>query len=275
MNKKTSIIARIRELFQTEEFAADYVAVTNEIIRCLGDSLRVGEKVVQILQGEEANLPDGSYLLDNGKSIIVAAGEIKEINEYKADEKMSEENFKEDKDTGAIIEKKGGEEEKDKMGQDMKDKMADYNNEILAKLKDGTEVKVMSKGEVLMIGDLVMVKDKEGKFVPAPEGQHELMGGLVINLDKDSLINQIETKETEDMGQTEDMKSMFESVSELTNLVKELKKSLNSVVTENKELVEKFNKFSAEPSVETITKKHETLSKTSNKVDKAKFFGGK
>lgn len=267
MNKKTSIIARIRELFQTEEFATDYVAITNEIIRCLGDSLRVGEKVVQILQGEESNLPDGSYLLDNGKSIIVAAGEIKEINEYKADEKMSEKNFKEeDKDTGAIIEKNGGEE---------KDKMADYNNEILAKLKDGTEVKVMSKGEVLMIGDLVMVKDKEGKFVPAPEGQHELMGGLVINLDKDSLINQIETKETEDVGQTEDMKSMFEAVSQLTNLVKELKKSLNSVVTENKKLVEKFNKFSAEPSVETITKKHETLSKTSNKLDKVKFFGGK
>jgi len=265
MNTKTSIIAQIRELFKKEEFATDYTAATNEIIRCLGDGLKVGEKVVQVLQGEEGNLPDGNYLLNNGKTITVAAGEIKEINEYRAEEQMADYTTKEQKDTGDMVEKPGGE----------KDKMADYKNEIASKLVDGTEVKILSKGDALSVGDEVLVKDAEGKFIKAPEGKHMLEGGLVLYVDASGFINELETEQTDKTTESEEMKSMFEAVSNLATLVGELKESISTLKSENNELTEKFNKFSAEPSVETITKRSDNLSKTAGKEERLKFFGGK
>ena len=68
---------------------------------------------------------------------------------------------------------------------------------------------------------------------------------------------------------------MFEAVSNLATLVGELKESISTLKSQNNELTEKFNKFSAEPSVETITKKSDNLSKTAGKEERLKFFGGK
>jgi hypothetical protein len=260
MSKTSNIIAKIKELFQEEKMAMDYTAATGEIIRCLGDGLKVGEPVVNIAAGTEAPLPDGNYLLDNGKSITVAAGTIKEINEYQASS---------DKPNEVYMEKET------EMG--MENKMADYKNEIASKLKDGTEVKIMSKGDALSVGDEVMVKDAEGNFVQAPEGKHELEGGLVIYTDAKGFINEMETKETDDESESneEEMKTMFEAVVSIKSIVDELKSTISDLRNENKELKERFNKFAAEPSVETITKKTENLSKTAKKEDKLKFFGGK
>jgi hypothetical protein len=263
MKSKTSIIAKIKELFAEEKMAADYTAATNEIIRCLGDGLKVGEKVVQVLQGEEGNLPDGNYLLDNGKSITVEAGTIKEINEYKAEEKMAEYTTKEQKDTGAIIEREGGE------------KMEDYKNQIDSKLKDGTEVRILSKGDALSVGDSVLVKSADGSFVKAPAGKHELEGGLVIYVDDSGFINELETAETDKTTEADEMKSMFEAVSNLATLVTELKTQIEKITSENKDLKEKFNKFAAEPSAESITKKSSAYSKTAEKAEKLKFFANK
>jgi len=260
MSKTSNIIAKIKELFAEEKMAMDYTAATGEIIRCMGDGLKVGEKVVQIAAEKEASLPDGNYLLDNGKSITVAAGEIKEINEYNAENKPNEVYMEKDMEMG--------------MGED---KMAEYKNEIASKLMDGTEVKILSKGDALSVGDEVMVKDAEGNFVPAPEGKHELEGGLVIYTDVKGFINELETKETEENedDREEEMKTMFEAVSSIKSIVDELKSTISDLRNENKELKERFNKFAAEPSVETITKKTENLSKTAKKEDKLKFFGGK
>jgi hypothetical protein len=260
MSKTSNIIAKIKELFAEEKMAMDYTAATGEIIRCLGDGLKVGEPVVNIAAGTEAPLPDGNYLLDNGKSITVEAGTIKEINEYQASS---------DKPNEVYMEKET------EMG--MENKMADYKNEIASKLKDGTEVKIMSKGDALSVGDEVMVKDAEGKFIQAPEGRHELEGGLVIYTDAKGFINELETKETEDRDESneEEMKTMFEAVVSIKSIVDELKSTISDLRNENKELKERFNKFAAEPSVETITKKTENLSKNAKKEDKLKFFGGK
>jgi predicted RNase H-like nuclease (RuvC/YqgF family) len=130
----------------------------------------------------------------------------------------------------------------------------------------------MSKGDALSVGDEVMVKDAEGNFVQAPEGRHELEGGLVLYVDELGFINELETKETEE---SDDMKAMFEAVSQLTILVGELKNTISDITKENNELNEKFNKFSAEPSVESVTKKQATLSKSADKLERAKFFGGR
>ena len=273
MNKKTSIIAKIRELFEKEEFSTDYTAATGEIIRVLGGSLSVGEKVVNIAAEKEAPLADGDYLLNNGKTISVAAGEIKSINEYRAEENMgsakpelmADYTTKEQKDTGAIVEKPGGE----------KDKMEDYKNMISTKLADGTEVMIHSKGDALSVGDEVMVKDSEGTFVKAPAGKHELEGGLVIYTDESGFINELQTKQTEDIAEGEEMKKMFEAVSQLTSLITDLKSEMAEIKKENTDLNEKFSKFAAEPSAESITKKSHNFSKTADKAEKARFFGGK
>lgn len=258
--KNSNIIAKIKELFAEEKMAKDYTAATGEIIRCLGNGLAVGEKVVEIAAEKESPLPDGSYLLDNGKNIIVEAGEIKEINEYQAEEKKPEEVVMENQT---------------EMGE-MKDKMADYKNEIASKLKDGTEVRILSKGDALSVGDAVEVKDAEGNFVKAPEGKHELEGGLVIYVDGDGFINELQTIETEEKtAEEEEMKTMFEAVSTIKSIVDELKSTINDLKTENTELKERFNKFAAEPSAETITKTNPTISKFEKKEDRLKFFGQK
>jgi hypothetical protein len=258
MNKTSQIIAKIKELFAEEKMAKDYTAATGEIIRVLGDGLKVGEKVAEMAAEKESPLPDGNYLLDNGKSITVAAGEITEINEYDASS---------DKPNPIAMEKEM------EMG-NYKDKMADYNKEIDAKLEDGTEVKVLSKGDALSVGDEVLVKDAEGNFVKAPAGEHKLEGGLTIYTDADGFINELETKETEEEDvENEEMKTMFEAVSTIKSVVDELRSTINDLKTENKELKERFNKFAAEPSVETITKKTETITKSAKKEDKLKFFG--
>lgn len=255
MSKKTNIIAKIKELFAEEKMAKDYTAATGQIIRCLGDSLAVGEKVVEIAAEKEAPLPDGSYLLDNGKSILVAAGEIKEINEIQADKEPNPVDMGEMKD-------------------EMKDEMEkDYKNEIKSELKDGTEVLVKSKGDALSVGDEVLVKQGE-EYVKAPEGRHELTGGLVIYTDANGFINELETKASEEED-SEEMKEMFEAVSTIKTIVDELKETINSLKSENKELKERFNKFAAEPSVETITKKKENVVKLTSKEDKLRFFAKK
>ena len=257
MSKTSNIIAKIKELFAEEKMATDYTAATGEIIRCLGDGLKVGEKVVQIAAEKEASLPDGNYLLDNGKSITVAAGEIKEINEYNAENKPNEIYMEKDMEMG--------------MGED---KMAEYKNEIASKLKDGTEVKIMSKGDALSVGDEVMVKDAEGNFVQAPEGRHELEGGLVIYTDAKGFINELETEETdkETESNEEEMKTMFEAVSTIKSMVDDLKASIKEMKDENTELKNRFNKFAAEPSVQTIAKKPEVLTPGAKKEDKLKFY---
>jgi len=166
---------------------------------------------------------------------------------------------KEQKDSGAIEEKIGGDE---------KEKMMKV---IETKLKDGTEVKVMVAGDSLAIGDKVEVKSGDA-FIDAPEGRHETIDGLVIYVDAKGLINEMETEETK---RESEMKNMFEAVSTLTTLVDELKSTISKLKEEKDELTEKFNKFSAEPSAETITKKSSHFSKTAEKQDRLKFFGQK
>lgn len=256
---KSNIISKINEWFAEQKFVSDYTATTGEIVRVL-TSLEVGGKVVQVLQGEEAPLTDGQYVLDNMKAIEVLGGEIKSINE-----------------TTPIKETMGIEDGVlDSTGMPV-EQYAEYKNEIATKLVDGTEVKILSKGDALSVGDEVLVKDAEGKFIKAPEGRHLLEGGLVIYTDAEGFINELETEETDkttEEGETElkrQMGEMFAAIETLTSVVGELKNSISAVKTENEELTEKLNKFSAEPSAPSITeKKH--FSKVASKEEKLKFF---
>lgn len=265
MNKKTSILAKIRELFAQEMMAADYMSTDGKIIRCLGDGLKVGEKVKEVVSGQEVDINDGTYRLNDGKILEIAAGTIKSM------ENVEEGNVS---DTGYIQQMAKETPIKDEE-QTIVEKMEDeYKNEIDAKLEDGTEVKVMSKGDALSVGDMVMVKDAEGKFVKAPEGQHKLQGGLTIYTDAEGFINELETEETkeEDMGEDQ-MRNMFEAIEQLTSVVTSLKEKFESVEKTNSSLTERFEKFAAEPSTKSIQEPKKNYSRTATKADKAKYFG--
>jgi len=261
MNKKSSILAKIRELFAQEMMGADYTTTDGKIIRCLGDSLKVGEKVAEVVSGKEQDIFDGTYTLNDGKIIEVAAGVIKDISE------VTERNVSE---TGQI-EQMGKEE----MPDVIIEKMEDYKNEITSKLKDGTEVKVMSKGDALSVGDMVLVKDAEGNFVKAPEGKHELEGGLTIYTDAEGFINELETEATEmgDDMEGDEMRRMFEAIEQLTSVVTNLKEKFESVEKTNSTLTERFEKFAAEPSTSSVATPKKELSRTATKAERAKYFG--
>lgn len=269
MNKKTSILAKIRELFAQEMFAADYTTTDGKIVRCLGDALRVGEKVKEVVSGQEMDIMDGTYRLNDGKILEVAAGEIKSM------ENVEEGNVS---DTGQIQQMAKETPIKDEE-QTIVEKMEDeYKNVIEGKLEDGTEVKVMSKGDALSVGDMVMVKDAEGTFVKAPEGEHKLQGGLTIYTDAEGFINELETEETEEMGKDkemgqDEMRNMFEALEQLTSVVTSLKEKFESVEKTNSNLTERFEKFAAEPSTKSIQEPKKNYTKTASKADKAKYFG--
>ena len=165
-------------------------------------------------------------------------------------------------------------EEKEPLKEDKKEKMEDYKNEIMAKLLDGTEIKILSKGDAVSVGDMVLVKVGEG-FKEAPEGRHELEGGLIVYTDAEGFINEIETKETEEESEVgnEEMEELFSSVEKLMDVVFELKKEIAEIKKSNSTLNEEFKKFSAEPQEESITKKNKpVLEKNASKEDKLKFF---
>lgn len=157
------------------------------------------------------------------------------------------------------------------------EKMADYKNEIMTKLLDGTEVKIMSKGDAVSVGDMVMVKSGED-FVKAPEGRHELEGGLVIYVDADGYVNEMETAETDKTTEKDEtaMEELFSSVEKLMDVVFELKKEIAEIKKASSTLNEEFKKFSAEPQEESIINKNKpVLEKNASKEDKLKFFSSR
>jgi len=262
MDKK-SILLKVKELFTSneEKFEADYKTQDGRIIRCYGESLEVGEMVKEITEEGEMDIEDGNYVLEDGMVLVVKAGMIEKI----------EQEMEEVTDTIT---------EDVEMGDDMKDKMEDgYKNEIDTKLVDGTEIRVLTKGEAISVGDMVLVKVGEG-YKEAPEGRHEVEGGLVVYTDAEGNINEIETKETEEedemgnMKDKEEMSELFNSITKLVDEVKTLRTELVNVKTENQELKANFSKFSKEPSEEPT--QHEIkFSGKMTKEDKIKFFGRK
>ena len=254
MDKK-NILTKIKELFnsQEEKFETqDYKTQDGSIIRVMG-GLDVGTEVKELDSEGESDIEDGNYVLEDGVVLMIHGGKITEVTEM---EEVTD-TITEDVEKG-----EHDKEDKDKME-------GEYNKEIDTKLVDGTEIRVLTKGDAISVGDMVLVKVGEG-YKEAPEGRHEVEGGLVVYTDKEGNINEIETKETEEKDE-EEMGELFNSISKLVDEIKELKSVVKSVKEENEELKNKFSKFSKEPSEEPTN--HEIkFSGKMTKEDRLKFF---
>lgn len=244
MDKK-NILTKIKELFSSvEDYAfADYKTADGRIIRCTDDSLDVGSGVVEITEDGEVPLESGEYILEDGMILYVEEGKVSEIKE--SEEAIDQEVMTEGEEMGT--------EEV---------KMEDLETELL----DGTKVRVV--GGELAVGAKVEV-EKDGAYVQAPEGQHNLADGRVIYVDADGLINEIQTPDTKKEDEV-GMSEVFSSLELLVNKIEELTSKVESLTNENTELKTRVDKFAAAPSTEPIKKTVEL--KKSDKDDLLKFF---
>lgn len=156
----------------------------------------------------------------------------------------------------------------------------EYKNEILSKLLDGTEVKILTKGEAVSIGDMVLVKVGEG-FEKAPEGEHKLEGGLVVRVNAEGYIDELETeeeaeeetKEEEEEKGGEEMEALFGMVEKMADMMTKLKDEVVGLKKVNQSLEERFEKFSKEPITESFAEANKVKFTTfETKEDRLKFF---
>jgi len=87
-----------------------------------------------------------------------------------------------------------------------------------AVLEDGNEVSNQKSGK-FAIGDVLFIKDKDGKFVPAPEGEHVSKSGIQFILDKDSKIVGLKYPDAKgegsaDLAKKEDMQVLDTDIAE-------------------------------------------------------------
>ena len=163
MKNKKSILGEIKAiLFGAEEVKNFKEAKSGDfILRVEGEDFAEGMEISLVTEDGLIPVEDGTYPLEDGRALVVAAGKI-------------------DKIEGEV------KEEEEEEAPEIEVELAE------TELLDGTKVKV--EGDVA-VGSKVMV-EKDGEYVKAPEGQHNLADGRVIYVDAEGLINEVETPDT-------------------------------------------------------------------------------
>ena len=120
---------------------------------------------------------------------------------------------------------------------------------VEAVLQDGTKIKV--EGEELLEGLPVFVVTEEGD-VPAPDGQHtledgtvvETLEGLIVSVTKAESMEEVaeEVAEEEFEDETKTKVDVKPAVGELFNMMEEIQNRLQSVENFNKNIKEEYSK---------------------------------
>lgn len=145
---------------------------------------------------------------------------------------------------------------------------------VSAELEDGTEIKV--DGEIEE-GNEVTVVIEEGE-IPAPDGEHTLEDGTVIETEEGVIVDVEESEEFEDeeVEVTVDKESgeVIIDIQELINVLddtfKKLKEKMEKIDSLERvidEVKEDFNKFKKEPGASKIKSKTDFSSHKSDSVD--------
>jgi len=228
MKDKKSILGEIKDiLFGAEKELAFKDGKSGDfILRVDAEDFIKGAVISLVTPDGLIPVEDGTYPLEDGREIYVIGGKIDKVE--MPEEEMIEETI--DETATADIE------------------MAE------AELLDGTKVKV--EGDVA-VGNKVLV-EKDGEYIKAPEGQHNLSDGRVIYVDADGLINEIQTPETKAVD--EEMEAVVEAAPYVDE-TGEIKKEQPSI----DELMERLIK--CEEMITEMGKAHEKMSEFSKVVE--------
>lgn len=252
MDKK-SIITKIKEIFTSAENEAEVPMNFLDVKTQDGRILRVSDiklegKVMEITEAGEVEIEDGTYMLEDGISLVVEAGMIKEIVEAPIEDVEAD------------------------MEADAQTEITESFMEV--KLKDGTILMItpqvegeISKGDMVMIGEDM-----------APVGEHELEDGRILVIEEAGYVSEL--KEMSDEAVEEEMeevpteeKEMTGVVNNLKNLIseiKDLKSKFEALETENTELKARVETFAKSPSEEKTKTKVDF--KGADKAAKLNFF---
>lgn len=162
MKDKKSILGEIKDLlFSSKTIEFKEAKSGDFILRVEGEDFVEGADINLVTPDGLIPVEDGTYPLEDGRELYVIGGKIDKIELPEAEESVEEVEL-------AVIE------------------FAE------SQLLDGTKVKI--EGD-LAVGNKVLV-EKDGEYIQAPEGQHDLADGRVIYVDADGLINEIQTPDT-------------------------------------------------------------------------------
>jgi hypothetical protein len=144
-----------------------------------------------------------------------------------------------------------------------------------AKLIDGTQIKV--EGEDLLEGAKVVVVTEEGE-IPAPDGVHELEGGLKVET-KEGVITRIEQVVSEDMGEIEvegpkgsevevdTPDPMDEFVALVKDMMEKISEKMKAMEDKVQDMNAQFEAFKKEPAGKKISDGKTDFNKQSSSDD--------
>jgi len=238
---KKSIIEKIKRMFEQEEQALEFIEVKTKDGKILrATDMLIGSEIKEITEDGEVMLEDGEYVTQEGFLIKVESNLISDIKEPEME----------------VVEEMESEEVVEKMANVMR--------------TDG--VAIYYEGTDLVPGETKLFLDEE-LTQPAPEGHHLLEGGLIVMIQDGVLVSVDEVPEKEE----EVVEEVNEFENQVLSALETLKNEFETLKSENEKLKERFNKFAAEPSEESVKTKVDfsTLDKKQLKNERLKFFGQK
>jgi hypothetical protein len=124
-----------------------------------------------------------------------------------------------------------------------------------AKLIDGTQIKV--EGDSVVEGAKVMVVTEEGEIV-APDGVHELEGGMKVETKEGLIVSVSEPKMEEEKPEVEikvesDMGGMKELYSLLEDMMKKVSEKMKNMEEKMEAMNSQFKAFKSEPAGKKIS----------------------
>ncbi len=239
-SNSTEVVAPI-----TDIEAAKFVDVKTDSGRILRiTDMTVGSAVVEITESGEAELEDGSYMLESGVEILVEAGKIAEIKEPVAEDAMPD----------------------DETTEEMTETFMDIT------LKDGPIAHIVTAMEgSINKGDRMMIDQVEAR-----PGTYKTNDGRVITIGDAGVIQEVALDsevETSDTKESEEVQGIVNNLKNLVNQIKDLKSQFEGFVKENEELKEQVSKFSAAPSAQPTKTKIDF--QKADKNSKLEFFSKK
>jgi hypothetical protein len=236
MDKKM-VIKTIKKIFtsEVEEENMNFVDVKIEdgkIVRV--SDMKEGVEIKEVTEDGLIDVEDGEYVSVDGLVITVKEGLIDSITEKEVEDEV--------------------EEIEDEVVVEMANVM---RTDGVAIYYDGTE---LVEGTPLFLD--------EEMSEPAPDGSHDLEGGMLIVIEDGKLVSIEEVEvEEEELGYKE------KEMEEVFNSINSMKEELEKLKEENNELKSKFKKFLGEASEEPIKEKI-SFNKI-NRDEKLKFFSKK